>query len=310
VVLTNFIIGGAEKCGTTSVFDWLSDHPGVTASARKETNFFVAGYTGDPTADTSLYSRYFERARPGAAIRMEASPVYLNEAAAVAPRIRHLLPDAKLLFILRDPVDRLHSAYHFCIGKLLLPMGLSFERYVDLCVAYDRGECDPASIGLDAWFLGSLRAGAYDRSIADFRRELGADCVKVMFFEALRRDARSFMSELSDFLAIDGAFWRGYCFRKSNVTFSSRNAWLHRAAMRANATLEPVLRRHLRLKRGAVRAYKWVNQLHEGYAPMPIHTWNRLRSFYAPSIAALRRELGEALPAEWSRDRPDSTESR
>src|SRR5512142_1676251 len=49
--LPDFIVGGTEKAGTTSVFDWLSLHPQVAASSRKETDFFRSGFTGDLEAD-------------------------------------------------------------------------------------------------------------------------------------------------------------------------------------------------------------------------------------------------------------------
>ena len=98
--LANFVIGGTEKAGTTSVFDWLSAHPQVHASLKKETDFFREHYTGDPDVDARRYAAYFEPCDPQARIVMEASPGYLGEAATVAPRMRALIPDAKVLFIL------------------------------------------------------------------------------------------------------------------------------------------------------------------------------------------------------------------
>ena len=115
--LANFVIGGTEKSGTTSVFDYLSAHPQVCASSIKETDFFRHGYTGDLAADARRYASYFEHCDSRSLVRLEASPGYLGEAATVAPRLRALVPEAKVLFILRDPVERL---LRLLVGELLL----------------------------------------------------------------------------------------------------------------------------------------------------------------------------------------------
>ena len=297
--MANFVIGGTEKSGTTSVFDWLSAHPAVCSSARKETDFFRTGFTGEPAADAARYSSFFERCDASRPVRMEASPGYLGEAATVAPRMRLLVPEAKLLFILRDPIDRLYSSYHFHQGRLNLPQGLAFDDYVNRCLEYERGLRRPQELGLDEWYLKVLRFGCYADFIAIFRAHVPPAQIKVMFFEALRRDERAFMTELSGFLEIDAGLWEKFDFRKSNVTFSGRNRVLHRLAVKANAVVEPVMRRYPALKQTIVRAYKAVNQEREGYDAMPATTRQRLIGFYAPSIDALRQQSGDALPREW-----------
>ena len=62
--LANFVIGGTEKAGTTSVFDYLSAHPQVCASSRKETDFFRNEYSGEREVDARRYAAYFERCNP------------------------------------------------------------------------------------------------------------------------------------------------------------------------------------------------------------------------------------------------------
>jgi hypothetical protein len=299
VPLPGFIIGGTEKAGTTSVFDWLSAHPAVGASTRKETDFFREGYTGDHDVDVQRYGAYFAHCEPGKAVLMEASPGYLGEAALVAPRVAALLPGVKVLFILRDPIDRLYSSYHFHRGKLNLPESLTFEDYVRRCLAYDSGAESAATLGLDEWYLKVLRFGCYAEFIERFRACLAPAHVKVMFFEDLREDERAFMVELSSFLGIEGGFWRDFEFRKSNVTFSARNSGLHRLAMRTNAIAEPLMRRYPGVKQSLVRMYKVMNQEREGYDPMPTAVRALLVEFYAPSIRSLQHLLPAPLPNSW-----------
>jgi len=119
--LPNFLIAGTEKAGTTSVFVYLSQHPQVCASSRKETDFFRNEFSGDRQRDEAAYAGYFRKCTADQHILMEASPAYLGEADIVAPRIHALLPDAKLLFILREPIARLYSAYNFYVARLSIP---------------------------------------------------------------------------------------------------------------------------------------------------------------------------------------------
>ena len=295
----NFVIGGTEKAGTTSVFNYLSAHPQVCASSRKETDFFREGYTGDVAADSARYASFFERCDPKARVFLEASPGYLGEAVTVAPRMRALAPDAKVLFILRDPIDRLYSSYHFHRSKLNLPQSLTFEDYVRRCIDFDRQIKKPEELGLDEWYLKVLRFGCYSDFIAIFRAQLPVANIKVMFFETLGQDAKAFMVDLSAFLGIDPVFWTNFEFHKSNVTFSGRNKMLHRLAMSANIFAEPLMRRYPDLKQSIVRAYKAVNQAREGYDPMDSAVRAQLIQFYAPGIRMLQNQLGVALPDTW-----------
>ena len=297
--LANFIIGGTEKAGTTSVFDNLGAHPQVCASSRKETDFFRHDCSGDPVADARRYATFFERCAPGLPVVMEASPGYLGEAATVAPRLRALVPGVKLLFILRDPVQRFYSSYQFHRARLNLPQELGFEDYLQRCLDFDRGALTAHEAGLDEWYLKVLRFGCYAECLELYRLQLPAANLKVMFFESLQQDERAFMIELSGFLGIDRAFWADYQFRRSNVTFSGRNHALHRLAMRVNALAEPLLRRYPGVKRSLLRAYKSVNEEREGYDPMSAAAREQLVDYYGPSARALQRQLGTALPDSW-----------
>jgi len=296
--LPNFVIGGTEKAGTTSVFDYMSAHPDVCTSSIKETDFFRHAYTGVLTDDAQRYGAYFEHCDPRCRVVLEASPGYLGEAATVAPRLRALIPNAKMLFILRDPVERVYSSYQFHHSKLDLPTGMTFEDYLRHCLEYDRRVAGPQQSGLDEWYLKVLRFGCYAEFIAAFRSQLPAENIKVMFFESLRDNAQAFMVELSTYLGIDPGFWSGYKFHRSNVTFSGRNRALHRLAMRVNAIAEPIMRRYPGLKRKLVTAYKAVNQRREGYDPMSPQARELLTDYYAPSVRTLR-QLGTPLPPAW-----------
>jgi hypothetical protein len=104
--LPNYLIIGAQKCGTTSLYHELSRHPQVAPAFRKEPHFFDdAWHRGE-----SWYRANFARARAHR-ITGEASPHYLFSPEAPA-RVRQMVPEAKLIVMLRNPVDRAWSHYH------------------------------------------------------------------------------------------------------------------------------------------------------------------------------------------------------
>jgi hypothetical protein len=114
-LLPDFVIVGAAKAGTTSLFEWLGQHPFVAPACKKEVHFFDYNYF----RGEGWYRKHFpseterdrfaaERGRPFAT--GEASPSYLSHHWA-PQRLAALLPDAKLLITLRDPIDRAYSQF-------------------------------------------------------------------------------------------------------------------------------------------------------------------------------------------------------
>lgn len=297
--LANFVIAGADKAGTTSVFVYLSQHPEVCAAIRKETDFFRNEYCGNRQADERQYGSYFRPCLPAQSVVMEASPGYLGDAAIVAPRMRSLTPDIRLLFILRNPVERLYSSFNFHVGRLNIPADIDFEEYVKRCMAYEQGKASPSELGVEEWCLRALSFGRYDDFLRYYFDGFARKQIKVMFFESLRADARTFMQELSGFLDIDPAFWGSYEFRKSNVTFAGRNKLLHRIALGINNAAEPLLRQRPGLKHAIVDFYKAVNGSRTLMKPMAAELREQLSSYYQASNQALSDSLGVDLPDSW-----------
>ena len=103
--LPDAMIIGAQKAGTTSLFDYLAQHPDVAPSRTKEVRYFDVAYD----KGEQWYRQRFPRRRPGKVI-LEASPYYLFH--PLAPkRAARLLPSARLIVLLREPVSRAFSHY-------------------------------------------------------------------------------------------------------------------------------------------------------------------------------------------------------
>ena len=108
--LPGFLLIGAMKAGTTSLFNWIAAQSEVFVPTVKE-----PGYFGDPRAwkrGLEWYASLFADARPGQ-LTGEASVIYTHpsRSATVASRVGRVLPNAKLIFLARDPVERLRSHY-------------------------------------------------------------------------------------------------------------------------------------------------------------------------------------------------------
>lgn len=103
----NFFILGAAKCGTTSLYYALKQHPEIYLSAIKEPSFFSTGFqvVRNPVEYFNLFPE-----QPGKKRYGEASHVYFSSP-ETAPVLRQLFPDAKFLLIARNPVHRAHSLY-------------------------------------------------------------------------------------------------------------------------------------------------------------------------------------------------------
>lgn len=108
-MLPNLVVVGAQKAGTTSLHKYLDRHPEIAMSERKELDFF-AGPGWEWERGLSWYESHFTRSAP---VMGESSPSYsaFPWVEGVPERMRAVIPDAKLIYLVRDPVDRMVSEY-------------------------------------------------------------------------------------------------------------------------------------------------------------------------------------------------------
>jgi hypothetical protein len=106
--MPNVIVIGGLKCGTTSLHHYLNLHPAIQMSRPKELNFFVAELNWPLGRD--WYASHFH---PDAQVRGESSPHYTNRPRfeGVAARMASAVPAARLVYMVRDPIDRMLSHY-------------------------------------------------------------------------------------------------------------------------------------------------------------------------------------------------------
>lgn len=114
-LMPDFIIIGGQRCGTSSLYFYLADHPYIAPAYTKELHFFDANYNKGQhwyraQFPTTIEKYYTERVHKHVFVTGEASPSYLFHP-QVPKRISKLIPDVKLIVLLRNPIDRAYSAH-------------------------------------------------------------------------------------------------------------------------------------------------------------------------------------------------------
>lgn len=212
------IVGGTSKAGTTSLYAYLSEHPQVCASSLKETRFFLDEAYPVPiavpfSAGLSGYAKFFAHCRTGLAdVLMEASPDYLYSATAL--RIADLLPNAKMIFILRDPIDRLVSWFKYSKQKGMLPQDMAFDDYVDMQWQHVIGPQTPVH-------LRALEQGRYGCYLERFASVMG-ERMLTLSFKSLKESPLLVMRRICAFAGIDQDFYEDYHFVVENKSHAVR----------------------------------------------------------------------------------------
>jgi hypothetical protein len=240
VALPDFLVAGVPKAGTTALHAALSRHPGLYMSPVKEPKFFLAdgpppdrGGPGDALTyrehiwQRDQYERLFDDAAPGTKTG-ESTPLYLHDPDAMR-RIRKLIPDAKIIAVIRDPVERAHSNWTH-----LWSAGLEPESdFLRACAEEDRRI---AQGWASFWRYTSL--GMYGRQLQHAFGLFGRDQVLVLRYRALVDEPAGTLDRICRFLGVaDGVLTE---IPRENVTAHPERTPAHRAAslaMRAGGSL-------------------------------------------------------------------------
>lgn len=111
--MLDFLIIGAQKCGTTSLYHYLTQHPQIVSATRKEVHFFDLNYS----LGLEWYKTQLGQGDCPDCLYGEASPYYIFHP-QVPQRVYQLFPQVKLIVLLRNPVDRAISHYYHEFNRL------------------------------------------------------------------------------------------------------------------------------------------------------------------------------------------------
>lgn len=246
-IMPNFLIIGSAKGGTTSLHYYLNQHPQIFMSAVKEPRFFAlegevlnfrnpdAAINHNSVTTLEAYQALFKDVTNEIAIG-EASPLYLYSAKAVE-RIKHYIPQAKLIAVLRNPVDRAFSCYTHLrrenYEKLSFAEGLKAEE--------QRIQDNWAHL----WHY--KKAGFYYEQLKRYYDAFDPAQIKVYLFEDLNVDSTAITQDICRFLGVDDSFQPE--LSRQNVSGIPKSRLVHNFFARKNPIREaiaPLIPSHLR----------------------------------------------------------------
>ena len=204
MALPNLFVVGAPKCGTTSLHGYLDQHPHIAMSAVKEPKYFLARGRrpahrgpGDERAirgyvvDRGAYEALFRYPPGPGGYAGESSPYYLWDPEA-APRIRELVPDARLVAVLREPTLRAYSNW-----ADLKEQGREKLEFADALADEERRRAEDWE---PFWYYRSL--GLYGEQLERLLGVFPSEQVKVVLAEDLSETPRQVVDDVVGFLGL------------------------------------------------------------------------------------------------------------
>ncbi len=233
----DFIIVGAQRCGTSSLYAYLAQHPLIAPAARKEVHYFDLNYA----KGIEWYRSQFPPKTDPGVLTGEASPYYLFHPLA-GKRCAEAVPEAKIIVLLRDPADRAYSHYHHEVRKGREE--LSFEEALDceeerLAGERERLIADPAYRSRAYQSYSYQARGVYADQLEVWIEGFGRERMLIVESERLFEDPAAEYPRVLEFLGLPLAAPAEY--RRWNA--GSYEAMAPETRRRLESYFEPHMRR-------------------------------------------------------------------
>lgn len=297
----NFFIVGAPRCGTTSLYRYLGQHPDVFLPSVKEPRFFApdldSGSEWDARAFVRDPERYASLFRPGEgrSARGEATSLYLFSEVA-AERIRAYRPDARILALVRDPVEivvSFHKVRLLNSNETLRDLGEALDAEADR--REGRNLPPKVQIPKACQYRDVARlAGQLER----YDERFDPSRIRVILFDDFVADPRGTVRDVFGFLGVDPAPAATIDLEVHNERRRARSERLKRWRNRPGA----VTRAAARVMPGAAvrivkRAVRRMNATTEGTSGASESVRARLRAEFRDEVLRLEARLGRDLSA-------------
>lgn len=296
--IPNFFILGAPKCGTTALARYLEEHPRIAFSLEKETHHFCPDLPGHRTdrTDEEYRAEFFPHVRPHHLAAGEGTPFYLYSQEAI-PRIRDYNPEARLVAMLRNPVDLVHS-FH---AQLLYNCEEDIVDFPEAWRAQEdrrRGQRIPETC-VNPSVLQYRRIAALGEQMERLYSLWPAERILPVFFDDFRADTWGVYRRVLAFLGVpdDGRTE----FPVENSSKYYRNRAFARLIFRRPAA--PVVRGAMALTRRIAggptgilgRLHTTFNRREAPRPPLPLELRRELVAAFEPDIQRLEKLLDRDL---------------
>lgn len=208
IKLPTFLIIGAAKSGTTSLYYYLKQHPKIFLPKIKEINYFA--YRGQTKGrfwarTREEYEAHFDDTENFHAVG-EVTPLYFSTE-GTPERIKRVIPETQIIAILRNPVDRAYSHYNMYV-RAGRENRTAKEALLDVNSVY-------------------TRVGFYYKNLSKYFDLFDSKKVKILFFDELKSEPKKLMKELYNFLEVDSSIPLDVTAKHAS-SFMPKNMYLNR----------------------------------------------------------------------------------
>lgn len=295
--LPNLLIAGVPKAGTTALFEYLAQHPEICPSREKEPGFFIHLRDGlAPRMSLAEYVDLFADCPREVTYRMEATARYFFGGGRLIEGILATLPDPHVIVSLREPVERLWSAYwsqtysrRMQAGEIRNGLDPDLDSFLARCEAVSRSLVEPTRGHPDWVAMRLFQGGLYADWLRDWLGAFGPR-LRVVFFDDIRSDPAGLTRNLLTWLELDSRIPLDVGVR--NRTVSPRSEALHRIAQLVRRTAR-LRTRAPRLDATLTRLYERLNTTPGARRALDEHTRQRIHGLYAESNREVARTLRE-----------------
>ncbi len=282
----NAMIIGAGRSGTTSLYEYLRQHPAVSFSITKELHYFSI---------PELYARgaaYFHSLFPAAKDKTNiTADTYLLMDLDAPQRIKSYNPAMKFIILLREPVTRAYSNFNYSVNYGHEKKGLSFLETIALETERLKSKNIVDQNNL-CHFYGSL----YHKHISYWMQFFPREQFIILKTEDLQQDAQAMMEKIFIFLDLDPVqISTSQQFNKASGVKSkfiqqvllNRDHWLRRST---RFIVKPF--RTLIIKSGVIDKISKMNKTKADNKPLSVEDWVRASAYFAEDIKKLDSEFG------------------
>lgn len=293
----NLFLAGAPKCGTSSLAHYLGQHPDIFAPHMKEPIFFGSDLIARRRISRAEYLGHYGDWRRER-FALDASTHYFFSQNA-AEEIREASGDARIVLMVRNPIDAAYSMFHQLRYNGTEPLS-GFEASLD-AEADRASQQTPLPRGFIQSFLYS-QVYSYSSNIPRYEAAFGRSRVYVCLMDDLNADAAAETGKVCEFLGVDARGVAGFDFNIQNAAQRSKSRWVNTLAAYPPAWLKYFVAPFPRQFRQKIRdAMRKANSQTITKPKMAPATRARLGAVFAGEVRWLSDHLGRDL-SHWLDD--------
>lgn len=252
----NLVVAGAPKCGTTSLYHYLSLHPSVCHSNIKETRYLIdKDYILYPKEINYYnygiegYKIFFKDYNPLThKVIFEATPDYLYQNTAINI-LSSLSPQPQIIFILRKPSKRIFSLFNYAQNNIaVLSKKINFRQFIKMVMDNDNELKDKPLL------RNSIKHSIYFEYLSKWLTKFPKDNIKIIIFEDFIKNPIKHIDNILEQFGIEPGFYNNSNLKKKNTTINIKFTKLQRLKNRMDFSFLPP-----KLKEELLRYYYLFN---------------------------------------------------